>query len=158
MLTQSMKSHKSRLKRGFTSGWPCADYCVGTHYYCVGTHYYCVGTHYYYAIIIFIFILFLAIPGLYGPPYTPLPEMHILFYSNGLDIWHGLPDISNITVNKAILAERCGPKVITTKRRVYTRWGMYVCNIKVFHPWFSRHMIRKRNRGQTDSRTSGVTL
>ena len=34
MLTQSIKS---RLQRGFTISWPCADYCVGTHYYCVGT-------------------------------------------------------------------------------------------------------------------------
>ena len=29
MLTQSMKSHKSRLERGFTSGWPCADLLRG---------------------------------------------------------------------------------------------------------------------------------
>ena len=31
----------------------------------------------------------------------PPPETHILFYSNGLAFWHGLPDIRPIEVNNA---------------------------------------------------------
>ena len=31
----------------------------------------------------------------------PLPRRHILFYSNGLAIQHGLPDIRPIEVNNA---------------------------------------------------------
>ena len=29
----------------------------------------------------------------------PSLKLHILFYSNGLDFWHGLPDIRLIKVN-----------------------------------------------------------
>ena len=31
---------------------------------------------------------------------------HILFYSNGLAVWQGLPDISNTKLNTNYLAER----------------------------------------------------
>ena len=36
----------------------------------------------------------------------PYLKPHIVFYSNDLAIWHGLPDISNNKINKVILAGR----------------------------------------------------
>ena len=35
----------------------------------------------------------------------PFLKPHMLFHSNGLAIWHGLPDRSTIKIKKAIVAE-----------------------------------------------------
>ena len=34
----------------------------------------------------------------------PLPKSHILFYSNGLAVWHGLPNNGHVKVNNGRLA------------------------------------------------------
>ena len=68
---------------------------------------------------------------------------HILFYSNGLAIWQSLPDIRNIKIIKAILAERFKQD----KGHNGNRQKAYL------HPVCFQNLLQKRKYGQTDGWT-----
>ena len=58
----------------------------------------------------------------------PSLKPHILLYSNGLAIWHGLPDISYIKIKKTILAERyLGKKVGDNSQKAHLHPLRNVC-------------------------------